>query len=114
MHESDKPTEPAANQRTHTDLADPTAGREGPATPSGHGPESAGQDLEPRFEHDSLSEEQVIERAKSLGIEGYDAMLSDQLLEAIRRKEDPERVDATRAADQTNPESRRDAPPEAL
>lgn len=114
MHKPDKPTEPVANQRSHTDSADLGAGREGPATPSGHGPEYAGQDLEPRFEHDSLSEEQVVERAKSLGIEGYDAMLSDQLLEAIRRKEDPERVDATRAADQADTERHPGGPPDAL
>jgi hypothetical protein len=62
------------------------------------------EDLQSRNDYENFTEEELADRAEGLGIENYDTMLNDQLIEAIRKQEDPERVDATRAADEAAPD----------
>ncbi len=71
--------------------------------PPEHEPHYNDEDLQPADGYDSMSDEQLAQRAEELEIEGRGTMLNDQLIEAIRRKEEPDRVDATRAADQSDP-----------
>ncbi|MCR9218149.1 MAG: hypothetical protein NXI14_13230 [bacterium] len=75
--------------------------------PREHAPTSATERPAPRFDYENFSDDELADRAEQLGIEGRDDMISEQLIEAIRKKEDPQRVDATRQADRAAQNNRR-------
>ena len=75
--------------------------------PREHAPTSATERPAPRFDYENFSDDELADRAEQLGIEGRDDMISEQLIEAIRKKEDPQRVDATRQADRAAQDKRR-------
>lgn len=59
----------------------------------------------PRPDYSGYTEQQLTERARELDIEVEDSSLREHLIEAIQKKEEPGRVDATRQADRADPES---------
>lgn len=67
----------------------------------------AGADPEtpPAQEYDAFSDQDLADRAQELEIEGRESMLKEQLIEAIRNHEDPQRVDAARQARRGDPNS---------
>jgi len=79
---------------------DHSAKLERQGVPREHAPEFADEGAVPKHNYDEFSDQDLADRAQELDIEGHDSMLNDQLIEAIRKKEEPDRVDATRAADQ--------------
>jgi hypothetical protein len=81
---------------------DHSAELESKGVPREHAPEVTDEDHEPTPIYEEFSDQDLADRAQELEIEGHDSMLNDQLIEAIRKKEEPDRVDATRAADQAD------------
>jgi len=59
----------------------------------------------PRPDYSDFTEEQLVERARKLDIKIEDSTLREKLIEAIQKKEEPGRVDATRQAERADPES---------
>lgn len=70
-----------------------------------HGMQDTSQDTEPSNNYDEFSDQDIADRGQEIETSDEDSMLKDDLLEAIRKKEEPERVDATRAADEADPQS---------
>lgn len=59
----------------------------------------------PKFDYDAFSDQEIADRAEELEIEGRESMLKDELIEAIRNHEDPQRVEAARQARRGDPNS---------
>jgi hypothetical protein len=59
----------------------------------------------PNHDYDAFSDQDIADRAQELEIEGRESMLKEDLIEAIRRHEDPQRVDAARQARRGDPNS---------
>ena len=100
-------SKPNKQSRSGSEQVEPTDAplRKGKGAAQENAPDFSNDSPEPRHKVEEMSEEELAERAAALEIEGHDSMLNDQLIEAIRKHEQPDRVDATRQAERADPES---------
>lgn len=96
-----KPDKQPLNEKTREGTGDPDQLRHADESRE-HGMQDTEQATEPKNNYDEFSDQDIADRGQEIETGGEDSEFNDELIEAIRKKEEPERVDATRAADEAD------------